>query len=155
MRGIWQIKKIVSGGQTGVDRAALDVGLILGIPVGGYCPLGRLAEDGTINSRYPLNETPSSEYAQRTEWNVRHSDATLVLSTITPAGGTLLTIQHAQSMNRPLLLVDPRTGGIAEVHSWMKEHHPKTLNIAGPRESLAPGIYADASRFIISLLRLE
>lgn len=76
--------KIVSGGQTGVDRAALDVALELGLPCGGWCPKGRKAEDGVIHSRYPLKETPSEEYNERTTWNVRDSDGTLIVSDAPP-----------------------------------------------------------------------
>ena len=76
MRGI----TILSGGQTGADRAALDFAIEYGLPHGGWCPRGRLAEDGPIDERYELTETPSHRYAQRTEWNVRDSDATVVFS---------------------------------------------------------------------------
>ena len=73
------IAKLISGGQTGVDRAALDAALAAGLPIGGWCPKGRLAEDGVIPLRYPLQETPSQQYAQRTRWNVRDADGTLIL----------------------------------------------------------------------------
>ena len=82
------LTRIVSGGQTGVDRAALDVALELSIPCGGWCPKGRKAEDGALPARYPLKETPSEEYAQRTTWNVRDSDGTLILTHGAPTGGT-------------------------------------------------------------------
>src|SRR5438876_4889366 len=87
---------IVSGGQTGVDRAALDVALELGIPCGGWCPKGRRAEDGRIPLRYPLEETTLNIYPQRTEWNVRDSDGTLVLTTGRPEGGSALTNELAR-----------------------------------------------------------
>ena len=90
------IRRIVSGGQTGVDRAALDVALSLGIPCAGWCPRGRRAEDGPIDARYPLNETPSTSYAKRTEWNVRDSDATLILARLPLGGGTALTERLAR-----------------------------------------------------------
>src|SRR5947199_9268484 len=100
---------IVSGGQTGVDRAALDVALELGIPCRGWCPKGRLAEDGPIPERYPLEETTLPVYPQRTEWNVRDSDGTLVLTigtALAPGGsGTALTIQLARRQKRPDLMV--------------------------------------------------
>lgn len=98
--------KIVSGGQTGVDRAALDTALELGLPCGGRCPRGRKAEDGPIPARYPLTETSSAEYAQRTEWNVRDSDGTLVLTRGQPTGGTALTIELAERLGKPYLVVD-------------------------------------------------
>src|SRR5215217_2323846 len=92
--------KIVSGGQTGVDRAALDVALELGIECGGWCPAGRQAEDGPIDARYPLRETPSADPAQRTEWNVRDSDATLLLTTGAASPGTELTREVARRLGR-------------------------------------------------------
>jgi len=98
--------QIVSGGQTGVDRAALEVALELGIPCGGWCPKGRLAEDGPISSRYPLQETPSDIYAQRTEWNVRDSDGTLVLTRGRPSEGTAFTIEIAARLKKPYLIID-------------------------------------------------
>src|SRR6266508_6387099 len=95
------ITKIVSGGQTGVDRAALDVALELGMPCGGWCPQGRRAEDGRIDDRYPLNETPWDGYPQRTEWNVRDSDGTLILTCGESDRGTALTVRLAQERNKP------------------------------------------------------
>ena len=100
------ITKIVSGGQTGVDRAALDVALELGIPCGGWCPRGRRAENERIPDRYPLQETPWDGYPQRTEWNVRDSDGTLVLTHGEPDRGTALTIRLAQQKKKPCLVVD-------------------------------------------------
>ena len=99
-------KKIISGGQAGVDRAALDAAIALNMPHGGWCPRGRLAEDGRISDRYRLRETDSSDYAVRTERNVLDSDATLVLCRGEPRGGTLLTIRLAQRHGRPHLAVD-------------------------------------------------
>src|SRR5438105_15558458 len=90
-----KLHKIVSGGQTGVDRAALDVALELGMPCGGWCPRGRRAEDGPITDRYPLSETPWSGYPQRTGWNVRDADGTLILTMGQADRGTALTQQLA------------------------------------------------------------
>ncbi len=87
------IAKIISGGQTGVDRAALDVAIELELPCGGWCPRGRLAEDGTVPDRYPLQETRSAEYAERTERNVIDSDGTLIIATRPLTGGTALTVE--------------------------------------------------------------
>jgi hypothetical protein len=99
--------EIVSGCQSGVDRAALDAALEAGVPCGGWCPKGRAAEDGPIDARYPLHETPSSEVQQRTEWNVRDSDGTLILSRGTElTGGTLLTQRLAQQRGKPCLAID-------------------------------------------------
>src|SRR5262245_55320595 len=97
--------EIRSGGQTGVDRAALDVALELGLPCGGWCPRGRRAEDGPIPDHYPLRETRSPAYPVRTRWNVRDSDGTLILTRGRPDRGTLLTEELARDMGKPLLVV--------------------------------------------------
>jgi hypothetical protein len=146
--------KIVSGGQTGVDRAALDVAAELGLSSGGWCPRGRRAEDGTLAERYPLTETPSVEYAQRTAWNARDSDGTLVLVRGAPTGGTALTIELADKAGTPCLVVD--LGGsvdVESIHSWIKERGIRVLNIAGPRESQSPGIYVQAVELLRRLLQ--
>ena len=141
--------KIVAGGQTGVDRAALDVALELGMSCGGWCPKGRRAEDGPLAARYPLVETPSAEYAQRTEWNVRDSDGTLVLRRGEPSGGTAQTVEVAARFGKPHLVVDvSRPPDASAVHAWIREHRIETLNVAGPRESTRPGIHAVASQFL-------
>lgn len=144
---------VVSGGQTGVDRAALDVALALDLPVRGWCPAGRWAEDGTIPERYPLRETPSAGVDQRTEWNVRDSDGTLVLTRGEPAGGTLLTIDLAQRMNRPVFVADVDHPPAADaVRAWVAAMGIRTLNVAGPRESEAPGIGAAAEAVLRRVL---
>src|SRR5438874_13738009 len=143
------LTKIVSGGQTGVDRAALDVALELGIPCGGWCPKGRRAEDGPIPERYPLTETPWSGYPQRTQWNVRDSDGTLVLLNGEPDRGTRLTIELAARRKKPCLVVnlmdrpDP-----SDVWAWADANGVSVLNVAGPRASECPNIYADAAQFL-------
>ena len=143
------IQKIVSGGQTGVDRAALDVALELGIPCGGWCPQGRLAEDGPIDERYPLRESPSADYAQRTEWNVRDSDGTLVLMRGTPNGGTAQTIDVAERLGKPYLVLDLETRPRASaIHAWANVYLIAALNVAGPRESKSPGISTQAAQFL-------
>lgn len=142
-----------SGGQTGVDRAALDAALSAGVPVGGWCPRGRRAEDGPIPPRYPLCETPTPEYAERTAWNVRDTNATLILTRGTPTGGTATTIEVARDLGKPLLVVEPEDANVATVVRWLREHGATTLNVAGPRESTAPGVYDDAKHFMTLLLR--
>lgn len=148
------ITHIVSGGQTGVDRAALDVALRLGVPCGGWCPRGRLAEDGRLSPIYPLQETDSPDYAVRTEWNVRDSDGTLILSRGPLTGGTAYTLACTRKHGRPCLIIDLNTTPTTTpVHTWLREHAITTLNIAGPRESTSPGIHTLASSLIESLLQ--
>lgn len=146
------LQKIVTGGQTGVDRAALDAAIRLGMPVGGWCPKGRLAEDGRIDERYPLVETPSSRSEERTRWNVRDSNATLVLGSAPFTDGTVITLAEADRLGRPALVVDPARADIAEVREWLAAHDVRTLNVAGPRESVRPGIYRLAYFFLERLL---
>jgi hypothetical protein len=143
------IAKLISGGQTGVDRAALDVALERGLPCGGWCPLGWRAEDGVIPDRYPLQETPTPAYPQRTEWNVRDADGTLVFTRGRPRGGTALTIELAGRLHKPLLIVDLNKPPLPiVVHTWAQDHHVRVLNVAGPRESESPGIYVQAGGFL-------
>lgn len=145
--------KIVSGGQTGVDRAALDVALRLGLPCGGWCPQGRRAEDGPIDPRYPLRETPTAEYTERTEWNVRDSDGTLVLTRGTPSGGTAFTIEVARAYQRPCLVVDLRKPApVRLVRAWLSKHRIRVLNVAGPRAEGHRGIYRQACAYLEKLL---
>lgn len=148
------LKKIVSGGQTGVDRAALDAALSLDIPCGGWCPKGRRAEDGFLPERYPLEETPSTGYRQRTGWNVRDSDATLILKRGLLAGGTALTADLAAGLGRPCLVLDlDENPDPALGREWLAEHAVAVLNVAGPRESHTPGIYWLARQYMEKLLR--
>lgn len=147
------IEKVVSGGQTGVDRAALDAALELALPCGGWCPRGRRAEDGPIDARYPLTETPSDDYSQRTAWNVRDSDGTLILTRGAPIGGTALTIDVAERLRKPHLVVDlARSSRPRAAREWLDRNAVRVLNVAGPRESGMPGIYADALAFLRSVL---
>ncbi len=157
------LKKIVSGGQTGVDRAALDVAIELGIPHGGWCPKGRLSESGTIPNCYNLQETDSSEYSERTKLNIKDSDGTLIFVPNWPlpdniTDGTRLTIQEAEEKVKPYLIIDLSNGHDAEkIIDWIKKNNIEKLNVAGPRESQSRGIYQLAYRLlenIINLLRL-
>ena len=150
------LTKIISGGQTGVDRAALDVALKLEIPCGGFCPAGRRAEDGPISDRYPLIETTESRYDARTSANVQLADGTLIISPAPLSGGTKLTRTLAQNAGKPLLIVHPNSLFVAElIDQWLKDHRIGTVNIAGPRESTSPGIYDWTYQFLLSYFRAQ
>jgi hypothetical protein len=144
------VERIVSGGQTGVDRAALDVALELGIPCGGWCPRGRRADDGRIPARYPLTETGSPFYKVRTERNVRDSDGTLILNLGKLDGGTAYTARMAKKHGKPCLIVsldsevDPR-----QITEWLRANNMRCVNIAGPREGKRPGVYAAARDLLL------
>ncbi len=145
--------KIISGGQTGVDRAALDIALEKGIPCGGWCPKGRRAEDGPIDTKYPLKETKSAIYQFRTEANVKEADATLILTFGAPTGGTAFTIEMAQKHKKHYLVVDlKKKPNPSTVHEWADLLKIQTLNVAGPRESKIPGIYEMAKKFLMEIL---
>ena len=148
------LRQMISGGQTGVDRAALDIGLALGLAVGGWCPKGRLAEDGVIPDRYPLVETPEYDYEARTFRNVEDSDGTLVLNQGTLDGGTALTADYARQIGKPCLVVALEEGiDPVTFRAWLAEHRITVLNVAGPRESKRPGMYEAAVRYLEVLLR--
>jgi hypothetical protein len=147
------VERIISGGQTGVDRAALDVALRLNIPIGGWCPRGRRAEDGRIPRRYPLRDTPSDRYGQRTAWNVRDADATLILTIGDLTRGTAFTHRMTMALQRPVYVVDlAQTRAVSPVRRWLRRHAVRTLNVAGPRASASPEMYNLAARFMQRLL---
>lgn len=146
-------ERVVSGGQTGVDRAALDVALELGLACGGWCPKGRLAEDGRIPDRYPLVETPSDEYPQRTEWNVRDSDGTLILYRGVLKGGSALTARLAEGYGRPCLTLDLLAAPDPfAIRDWIARSRIRVLNVAGPRASESTGLYEQAQALLRALL---
>ncbi len=145
----FQLEKIMSGGQTGADRAALDWAIANGMPHGGWCPAGRRAEDGVIHDRYLLNETPSKDYQQRTKWNVRDSDGTLIISLRTQLeGGSKATQEIADRLGRPCLHVHPGNAESAVICEFVEQHGIRVLNVAGPRESSQPGI----GKFVFEVL---
>lgn len=152
-RASFRPNRIVSGGQTGVDRGALDAAMALGIAHGGWCPKGRKAEDGVIPPEYQLCENESPEYAARTERNVLESDATLILCCGELTGGTALTLGLAQRYGRPYLVVDLGRPSLGRVRRWLAKVRPATLNIAGPRESTAPGVAEQTRKWLIELFR--
>jgi hypothetical protein len=151
--GAEPVRRMVSGGQTGVDRAALDVAIELGLPCGGWCPRGRRAEDGPIPEIYPLRETPSASYPERTAWNVRDSDGTLIITRGKPRGGTALTVSLARRAGKPVMVVDLNGGAdVGRVQAFIVENGIRVLNVAGPRESEAPGIHDQAAALLRALL---
>lgn len=147
----------MSGGQTGVDRAALDCAMELGLEVGGWCPAGRRSEDGTIPEKYPLTETDSKNYAVRTRYNARDSDGTLIVSPLPLTGGTALTKNLAVSETRPVLVIDlNQTDGCADVFTqWVQSSNIETLNVAGPRGSSNPKLYERTFELLTHLLRVQ
>jgi len=155
------LKKVISGGQTGVDRAGLDAAIKLGIPHGGWCPLGRKAEDGAIPQKYKLTEGPSPSYPWRTEANVRDSDVTLIYCHgIMNSPGTALTVRLCKKYQRPFVDVikvlsefDFVEFGYDQIAKLVNGY--SVINVAGSRESTNPGIYeASRDRFIEIFSRL-
>jgi hypothetical protein len=150
------VRRIVSGGQTGADRAALDAAVRAGIAHGGWVPRGRKAEDGSIPSRYRVRELASFRYADRTERNVQDSDATLIVSRGPLTGGSRLTLGLARKHRKPCLHVDlevtPMETAGTLVAGWLEEKGVITLNVAGPRASSDPGIYDRVLALLLGVL---
>ena len=148
--------KIVSGGQTGVDRAALDVALKHGIDCSGWCPAGRLDEVGRIPDRYPLRELAQGSFADRTLENVKDSDGTIVIYFDEPRGGTRFTIECCEQLNRPHIIVNAAKTSAAEaataIGDFVREHKIDILNVAGPRQSEWAAGYDYASRALEQFL---
>jgi hypothetical protein len=146
------LERIISGGQTGADRAALDFAIANGIPHGGWCPRGRMAEDGQLERCYELKETPEVEYPQRTEWNVRDSDGTVIFSILPGlAGGSKLTADLAEELGKPWLHLSEVHDGpsaVARLRAFLSDHAIRVLNVAGPRASNEPAV----ARFVIETL---
>jgi predicted Rossmann-fold nucleotide-binding protein len=143
--------KIISGGQTGVDRAALDVALTLRIPFGGFCPKGRKSEDGAIPEKYLLIETKSDNYPERTELNVKTGDGTLILIAGDFDRGTQLTIELCKRHNKPCLVIDLNDEkDPVDLKLWIEKNDISVLNIAGNRESISPGIHKKAYQFLLT-----
>jgi len=155
------LSRIISGGQTGVDRAALDAAMALGIEVGGWCPKGRRALDGVIPVKYPLIETRGKSYQTRTKWNVRDSDATLIICRDEPTGGTALTIKYCEQLGRPFEVCRLNPDHYASPDSqtplyyvyWLNALNVQVLNVAGPREGKRCPIYGRAYNFLSDLFR--
>lgn len=147
------IDKVVSGGQTGVDRAALDAAMERGIACGGWCPAGRLADDGVIPERYPLQETADMDHTVRTENNVRDSDGTVMFYRGTLQGGTAYAVLMARHLKRPVMAInmdDPFDPDA--IAAWIRHNRIRVLHIGGQRESSSPGIYETARRRVREVL---
>ncbi len=142
---------VISGGQTGVDRAALDWAIEKGLAHAGWCPAGRIAADGVLDCRYQLTETDSSGYRQRTKRNVEDSDATLIIYRGSLVGVSQMTQRFAEKQDKPyfsLNLDTPHEDGLARCKAWLARHTPARLNFAGPSEARCPGIYKNTLEFL-------
>lgn len=152
------LEKIISGGQTGADRAALDAALEAGFPCGGYCPKGRKAEDGVIDDRYPLEEIDGG-YAERTRMNVKAADATLVFFSKELSGGTLQTVKYCQHELKPCLRIDITRmddhAAIETLADFLRCNDVRILNVAGPRASGSPPMYGRVRSVVSGLIALQ
>jgi len=151
--------KIVSGGQTGADRAALDAAMEAGIPAGGWCPQGRVAEDGVIPMHYELKELPGAGYRQRSLQNVLDSDATAIICAGNPTGGTLLTLKCCKNEKKPYILIDTKTRDISaasdELLKFIRKEGVVVLNVAGTRASNDKIVYHYVRRVIQGVLEQQ
>lgn len=148
------VRRIISGGQTGVDRAALDVAIDLGIPHGGWCPKGRLCEIGRIDSKYELTELPSAEYSARTLQNVKDSDGTLILYFDQLRGGTALTNRLAKEQLKPVCRVRINSAvDYLRIIEWITGNCIRTLNVAGPRGSSHADLEKTARQVLLKLFQ--
>ncbi len=150
--------RIVSGGQTGVDRGALKAALAAGIACGGWCPAGRVAEDGLIPENYPVQELSGGGYRDRTRKNVQDSDATLVLINGQLNGGTAMTVADCQDNGKPVLTLDAchfsRDAAALKALEFVRANKVSTLNLAGPRASKWPAAEAFSSAVVGHLIDL-
>lgn len=151
-----KLAAIISGGQTGADRAALDVALRFGIPHGGAVPHGRKAEDGPLAAKYLVTELASGDYAVRTRKNVAESDGTLIVSHGNLQGGSALTLAAAGDYEKPVLHLDltslPAEKAVMMLHEFVASHQIGILNIAGPRASEDPEIYGAVTKLLTRFL---
>ncbi|MCC4285556.1 putative molybdenum carrier protein [Marinobacter salarius] len=147
-------RKVISGGQTGADRAALDAGLATGLAIGGCCPRGRMAEDGPIDDRYPLEEITGG-YRQRTKRNVLNADGTVIFYHSAPEGGTEATLAFCIREKKPYKLIDTESVAASTAAGMIREFVQRnaitSLNVAGPRESRCSGMYG----FVLEALCLS
>lgn len=152
------IVKIISGGQTGVDRAALDVAIELGIPHGGWLPKGRKTEAGRLPAKYQLKELLTDSYPKQTEQNVMDSDGTLIISHGPLTGGSDFTRQMAEKHGKPWIHVDADRisidAAVQLVRAWTNGNQVQVLNVAGPRDSKDPRIYGTTKRLLTVLIKM-
>ncbi len=147
------VMKIISGGQTGADRAGLDAAMELNIPVGGWCPKGRKAEDGAVDEKYSLQETASADYRVSAEWNVRDTGVTIIFTIGKPAGVTALTVKKAKALDKPHMVIDlDDDHDFDAVRSWLLDNDVDVLNVAGPRGSEFPDVYDRVKGYLKILL---
>ncbi|MDJ0622148.1 MAG: putative molybdenum carrier protein [Desulfocapsaceae bacterium] len=153
------IKKIISGGQTGVDQAALDAAITCGIEHGGWLPAGRMTEDGPLPVKYQLQELPGSSYPERTRKNVVVADATLIVSRGKLSGGSALTATIASELDKAWLHIDlakqAKADAVVNIKSWLQNCEPDVLNVAGPRASSDREIYGDVYQLIEEILQAQ
>jgi hypothetical protein len=153
------IRKIISGAQTGADRAALDAAIMYGIPHGGWVPKGRKAEDGTVPGKYQVTELRSADYKYRTEMNVKDSSGTLILTHGKLTGGSALTLKYAHKHGKPCLHIDlnevSAASAVIKISRWIEDHQVDILNCAGSRISKDPKIYDSVFNILDAVLYIE
>jgi predicted Rossmann fold nucleotide-binding protein DprA/Smf involved in DNA uptake len=153
------VNRIISGGQTGVDQAALDAAIARGVSHGGWLPAGRKTENGPLSSKYALQEMPTSSYPERTRKNVAEADATLIISRGQLSGGSALTAAIAAELDKPFLHIDitlqDHDIAAAKIQRWLRDCGTDVLNVAGPRASSDQNIYGDAYRLVMEILKVQ
>jgi putative molybdenum carrier protein len=159
------LRRVISGGQTGVDQAALEAAEACGLDIGGWCPPGRASEAGPIPERWPLRETPVERSRDapdvprslRTEWNVRDADGTLILAAAGDAArdrGSAWAAECARRYGRPLLVCDPDEPAAADrIVDWLCAHAIETLGVGGPSERTEPGVGGAAYTLLVAVFR--
>lgn len=156
---MFKIEKIISGGQTGADRAALDFAIDNDIPYGGLIPKGRKTEDGKLPEKYHLQEMPTDDYSGRTEKNVLDSDGTVIISHGSLTGGSALTREFAKQHNKHWIHIDmkelPLKEAVERLIYWLTENEITVLNVAGPRSGNDPTIYNTTLRLLGKTLSKE